>query len=197
MERQSILLWMKNEEELIEEALQGDEEAFELLLYPYRNNMLNLSYRMVGNLEDAKEISQEAIIKIFRYLNGYKKGKSFKNWMYKIVVNASNDFLRKKRKQEDIFAMKKVLAEDLTINPETEFLNKEVREKITYCLEDLSPKEKAVFLLRDSEGLSIKEAAGILGVSSMSVRTHLSRARQKLRIRLEKIFPDGPLENEQ
>jgi RNA polymerase sigma-70 factor (ECF subfamily) len=152
---------------------------------------------MVGNLEDAKEISQEAIIKIFRYLNGYKKGKSFKNWMYKIVVNASNDFLRKKRKQEDIFAMKKVLAEDLTINPETEFLNKEVREKITYCLEDLSPKEKAVFLLRDSEGLSIKEAAGILGVSSMSVRTHLSRARQKLRIRLEKIFPDGPLENEQ
>jgi len=197
MGRQSILLWMKNEEELIEAALQGDEDAFELLLYPYRNNMLNLSYRMVGNLEDAKEVNQEVIFKIFRYLNGYKKGKSFKNWMYKIVVNASNDFLRKKRKQEDIFTMKKVLAQDLTINPETEFLNKEVREKITYCLENLSPKERAVFLLRDSEGLSIKEAAGVLGVSSMSVRTHLSRARQKLRNRLEKIFPNGPLENEQ
>lgn len=83
---------MKNEEELIEAALKGDEAAFGLLLYPYRNSMLNLSYRMVGNVEDAKEVCQEAIFKIFRYLNGYKKGKSFKNWMYRIVVNASNDF---------------------------------------------------------------------------------------------------------
>lgn len=188
---------MKNEEDLIEASLQGDEDAFELLLYPYRNNMLNLSYRMVGNLEDAKEVCQEAILKIFKHMNGFKRDKSFKNWMYKIVVNASNDFLRKKRRHEDIFAMKKVLADNLSTSPETEFINKEVREKIAYCLEDLSPKERAVFLLRDGEGLSVKEAASVLDASSMSVRTHLSRARQKLRGRLEKIFPDGPLENEQ
>jgi RNA polymerase sigma-70 factor (ECF subfamily) len=188
---------MKNEEELIETALQGDEDAFELLLYPYRNNMLNLSYRMVGNLEDAKEVCQEAILKIFKYMNGFKRGNSFKNWMYKIVVNASNDFLRKKRRQEDIFAMKKVVIENHSMSPEIQFLNKEVREKIAYCLEDLSPKERAVFLLRDGEGFSVKEAAGVLGASSMSVRTHLSRARQKLRGRLEKIFPDEPLENDQ
>ena len=96
---------MKNEEDLIEAALQGDEDAFELLLHPYRNNMLNLSYRMVGNLEDAKEVCQEAILKIFKYMNGFKRGNSFKNWTYKIVVNASNDFLRKKRRHEDIFAV--------------------------------------------------------------------------------------------
>ena len=158
--------------------------------------MLNLSYRMVGNLEDAKEVCQEAILKIFKYMNGYKKGKSFKNWMYKIVVNASNDFLRKQKRHEGIYAMKKVMADNLSTNPETRFLNKEVREKIAFCLEDLSPKERAVFLLRDGEGLSVKEAAGVLGASSVSVRTHLSRARQKLRGRLEKIFPNGPLENE-
>jgi RNA polymerase sigma-70 factor (ECF subfamily) len=187
---------MKNEEELIEAALQGDEDAFEFLLYPYRNNMLNLSYRMVGNFEDAKEVCQEAILKIFKYMSGFKRDKSFKNWMYKIVVNASNDFLRKKRRQEDIFSMKRVLADNLSNSPETQFLDKEVREKIAYCLGDLSPKERAVFLLRDGEGLSVKETAGILGASSMSVRTHLSRARRKLRSRLEKIFPDQPLENE-
>ncbi len=187
---------MKNEEELIEAALQGDETAFELLLYPYRTSMLNLSYRMVGNVEDAKEVCQEAILKIFRYLSGYKRGKSFKNWMYKIVINASNDFLRHKRKQENIYAMKRVMVDSLSTNPEAQFLNKEVWEKVAYCLEDLSPKEKAVFLLRDGEGLSVKEAAGVLGASAMSVRTHLSRARQKLRRRLEKIFPEGALENE-
>jgi RNA polymerase sigma-70 factor (ECF subfamily) len=191
-----ILLWMTNEEELIKAALQGDEDAFERLLYPYRNNMLNLSYRMLGNLEDAKEVCQEAVLKIFRYLKRYKKGKSFKNWIYKIVVNASNDFLRKKRKHQDILAMKKNVIDDLSANPETQFLNKEVGEKIAHCLEGLSPKEKTVFLLRDVEGLSVREAAGVLGASSVSVRTHLSRARQKLRNQLEKLFPDGPLENE-
>lgn len=185
---------MKNEEELIEAALQGDEGAFELLLYPYRNSMLNLSYRMVGNLEDAKEVCQDVILKIFRYLNGYKKGKSFKNWMYKIVINASNDFLRKRKKQEDIFTMKKVMARNSVANPEAQFLNKEVRGKIAYCLEGLSPKEKAVFLLRDVEGLSVREAAGLLGSSSMSVRTHLSRARQKLKRQLERIFTEDAVE---
>lgn len=181
---------MKNEEELVEAVLQGDEDAFELLLHPYRNNMLNLSYRMVGNLEDAKEICQDSILKIFKYLNRFKKGKSLKNWMYKIVVNASNDFLRKRRRQEHILAMKKVAFDNLSTGPETQFQNKEVREKITICLEDLSPKERAVFLLRDNEGLSVKETAKVLGTSSMSIRTHLSRARQKLRGRLNKIFPD-------
>jgi len=187
---------MKNEDELIERTLEGDEDAFAILLLPYRNSMLNLSYRMVGNLEDAKEVCQEAMFKIFRYLKGYKKGKSFKNWMYRIVVNAANDFLRKKRKQEHIFAMKKVLSGGVSANPETRFLNKEVRDKIVVCLEVLTPKQKAVFLLRDGEGLSIKEAAGVLGASSMSVRTHLSRARQKLRDRLEKIFPEEAPENQ-
>jgi RNA polymerase sigma-70 factor (ECF subfamily) len=192
--RRSILLWMRNEEELIDAALRGDEDAFALLVRPYRNNMLSLSYRMVGNLEDAKEVCQEVIFKIFRYLNKFKKGKSFKNWMYKIVVNASHDFLRKKRKLENIYAMKKASGENASLDPEIQFLNREVKEMLAQCLEDLSPREKVVFLLRDGEGLSVKEAAAVLGTTSMSVRTHLSRARQKLRIRLEQIFPSDGME---
>jgi RNA polymerase sigma-70 factor (ECF subfamily) len=185
---------MRNEEELIDAALRGDEDAFALLVRPYRNNMLSLSYRMVGNLEDAKEVCQEVIFKIFRYLNKFKKGKSFKNWMYKIVVNASHDFLRKKRKLENIYAMKKASGENASLDPEIQFLNREVKEMLAQCLEDLSPREKVVFLLRDGEGLSVKEAAAVLGTTSMSVRTHLSRARQKLRIRLEQIFPSDGME---
>lgn len=186
---------MKNEGELIEAALQGNEEAFVTLLRPYRDNMLNLSYRMVWNLEDAKEVCQEVVIKIFKYLGRFKKGHNFKNWVYKIVVNTSSDFLRKKRKSEDIVAMKKVLGVDSSINPEAQFLNREVKDKIAYCLGTLSPKERAIFLLRDGEGLSVKEAAAVLGTSAISVRTHLSRARQKLRVGLEKIFSSADLEN--
>ena len=74
-------------------------------------------------------------------------------------------------------------------NPEKKFLNQEIKEKIQSCLHILSPKERAVFLLRDGEGLSIKEASMVLGSSSISIRTHLSRARQKIRARFEKIYP--------
>ena len=95
-------MWMKNEDELVMAVLQGDHGSFELLLRPYRRGLLNMAYRMTGNTEEAKEVCQEALIRIFRYLNKFKKGRNFKNWIYKIVVNTGYDFLRRKKKYEEI-----------------------------------------------------------------------------------------------
>jgi len=74
---------------------------------------------------------------------------------------------------------------DVSPNPEQQFLNKEIGSKIESCLRDLSPKEKTVFLLRDGDGFSVEETSRILRCSSLSVRTHLSRARKKIRAQLE------------
>jgi len=180
---------MKNDGELVEEVLRGVHSSFEILLRPYRQGLLNMVYRMTGNLEEAKEVCQDAVIKIYRYLNKFKKGRSFKNWIYKITVNSTYDFLRKKKKYEDIVEGQKNLVNGASPDPEKQLLNKEIRAKVEACLQILSPKEKAVFLLRDEEGFSIEEASKVLGCSSMSVRTHLSRARQKIRTRFEKIYP--------
>lgn len=179
---------MKSEEELVEDVLRGDHSSFELLLRPYRQGILNMAYRMTGNLEEAKEICQEALIKVFKYLRTFKKGSSLKSWIYKIVMNSSYDFLRKKRKYTQIIENQKSLIVNESLNPEKRFLSREIKEKIQNCLNILSPKEKAVFLLRDGEGLSIEETSKILGSSSISVRTHLSRARQKVRARFEKTY---------
>lgn len=185
---------MKKEEELIDEALQGNSSSFEILLRPYRQGILNMAYRMTGNLEDAKEICQETIFKIYRYLGNFKSGRSFKSWLFKAVINTSYDYLRKRNRERQLFEKQKPLKIKEAINPEHQLLRREIREKLQSSLFVLSPREKAVFLLRDGEGLSIKETSDALDCSSLSVRTHLSRARSKLRIQLEKIYPTGNLE---
>ncbi len=100
-------------------------------------------------------------------------------------MNSAYDFLRKKKKAGDIIESQKMLAVDVNSGPEQQFLNKEIRAKIESCLRNLSPKEKAVFLLRDGDGFSVEETSRILKCSLLSVRTHLSRARKKIRAQLE------------
>ena len=125
-------------------------------------------------------------MKIYKYLKTFKKGKNFKSWLFKIVVNSSYDFLKKRKRYEKLIEDKKVLFVNHGPDPEKMVLEKELREKIYRCLQTLSPKERAVFLLRDGEGFSIKEASEILGSSSMSIRAHLSHARHKIRMQFER-----------
>jgi RNA polymerase sigma-70 factor (ECF subfamily) len=180
---------MEKEEQLITEALQGSASAFEALLRPYRLGMLNMAYQMSGNFEDAKEISQEALLKIYRYLGSFKRGRSFKSWIFKTVINSSYDHLRKAKRHTQMIESQKNKVSYEEHGPEKRLLDKEIQEKIQNCLKALSPSERSVFLLRDGEGFSVKETAGILGSSSMSVRTHLSRARSKIRIQFERLYP--------
>ena len=179
-----------NTEELIKRALEGDENAFDSLLRPHGSAILNLALKMTGHMEDAREIAQEAVIKVFRYLHSFDPSRDFRNWVLKITVNATYDFWKKKKRDEGMMEEHKKSALGVSHeNPEKHIMRQEIRAKINSCLKALSPKEKSVFLLRDGEGLSIKETAGVLGYSSASVRTHLCRARKKIRIRMEEIYP--------
>jgi RNA polymerase sigma-70 factor (ECF subfamily) len=178
---------MRSEDELVEEVLSGNHRSFELLLQPYRQGLLNMAYRLTGDLEEAKEVCQEALIKVYRYLGRFEKGRSFKSWVYKITVNSAYDSLRKKKKYENLLENQRKMELRACYDPEKQLLNREIRTKIETCLQGLSPKEKAAFLLRDGEGFSIQETSQILKCSSLSVRTHLSRARKKIREQFEKI----------
>lgn len=169
----------------------GDEAAFESLLRPYRQGMLNTAYRMTGNSEEAKEICQEAVIRVFKYLRSFKRGKSFKNWVYKTLINCACDDLKKRSRREQLIENQKRGRITSSHNPEEEFLDSEIKEKILTFMQALSPREKAVFLLRDIDGLSIRETAEILRGSSVSIRTHLSRARQKIKRQFETFYFDS------
>lgn len=145
-----------------------------------------MAYRITGDREEAREVCQDAFLKMFKYLKSFKKGRSFKTWSYKILVNTSYDFLKHKKKYMRVIDSQKNASVYELPQVEQKIWRKQMREKIQGVLDILSPKEKAVFLLRDSEGLSVKEASLVLGCSQMSVRTHLSRARQKIKVHFAK-----------
>jgi RNA polymerase sigma-70 factor (ECF subfamily) len=174
-------VWMRDEDKLVEEVLRGQHASFELLLQPYQQGFLNMAYRITGDREEAREVCQDAFLKMFKYLKSFKKGRSFKTWSYKILVNTSYDFLKHKKKYMRVIDSQKSASVYELPQVEQRIWRKQMREKIQGVLDILSPKEKAVFLLRDSEGLSVREASLVLGCSQMSIRTHLSRARQKIK----------------
>jgi len=179
-------MWMKDEDKLVEEVLQGKHSSFELLLQPHRRGFLTMAYRITGDREEAMDVCQDAFIKIFKYLKSYKKGRSFKTWAYKVLMNTSYDYLREKKKFKRVIDSQKSTSIYESSQIENKVWKNQMRIKIQDMLDILSPKERAVFLLRDSESLSVKEASLVLGCSQISVRTHLSRARQKIKIQFEK-----------
>jgi RNA polymerase sigma-70 factor (ECF subfamily) len=180
---------MTDEATLAARIRSGDSAAFDELLRPYRSGMLNMAYRMTGDLEDAREVCQEAMIKIYRHIGSYRTDRSFRNWALKIVVNAAYDHLRRRRRRLDPASLGGNPNMGSKNDPEKRLEDRESGRRVEAALRRLSPREKRVFLLRDAEGYSVRETAEILGSSSISVRSHLSRARKKLREELAGLSP--------
>lgn len=148
---------------------------------------------MTRNWEDAKEISQETFLRAFKYLKRFDIQKSFRNWLFQILINSARNFVKKQRPSrrpaEGLKARMDVPEASIPSDPEQKHIAEEFKSRVLECLEDLSLREREIFLLRDIEECSIKESARILGCSSISVRVHLSSARKKIREKIKKEFP--------
>jgi RNA polymerase sigma-70 factor (ECF subfamily) len=177
----------EKEARLVELVLGGRTEAFEPLVTPYRKLLLTLAYRLSRNIEEAKEISQETLMRAFRYLGSFDRKRSFKNWLLQIEMNVWRSL---GERAADQGTLRELAARNSPEDPEERLAGEDAREKLLSCLGGLSPKEKQVFLLRDIEGRSVKETAAILRTSAISVRVHLSRARDKIRELVKERFPE-------
>lgn len=170
-------------------VLAGNTSAFEELINPYNRLIFNLIFRIIGDREEAKDIWQESLLKAFKYLPRFNPELNFRHWLLKIAVNLSRDFQRKKQRENLFWAQELGQAKEViqagksklsVLAARNSFENKaNLKIDINRCLNLLSPREKEIFLLRDLEGLSIKETAKILGCSSISVRVNLVSARKK------------------
>ena len=179
------------EKALIERVLGGDGAAFEPLVLPYRRTLLALAVRIVQDAEDAKEIAQEALFRAYKYLGRCDLERGFRNWLYQILVNAARDH-RRKRGLETQWRSDEPLPDDSAApgaGPEDAHQAGVLRAQLLDCLDAVSAKEREVFLLRDIEQMNVREAADALGCSAISVRVHLSRARQKIKARMIEKYP--------
>jgi RNA polymerase sigma-70 factor (ECF subfamily) len=185
------------EKDLVERVLSGDLASFEPLVEPYRRRLLGLAFRITRNTEDAKEVAQEAFLRAFKYLRNFDADKSFKAWLFQILVHAARNFRAKQARQESMVRSEPLreAAWDAAGSPERRHDARELRSRLLDCLDELSPREREVFLLRDVEDLNIQETARVLGSSAISVRVHLSSARKKIRARIRDKHPDLLKEN--
>jgi RNA polymerase sigma-70 factor (ECF subfamily) len=173
------------------EALRsGDRAEFAALIEAYSGQIYRLALKMVQNPQDAEDILQETFIKAYKALPNFEGRSSLSTWLYRIATNEALMFLRKKQpvqvsvdeplKSNEGFERPRQII-DWCCLPENELMSSEARANLDQRIQELPESLRAVFLLRDIEGLSTRETAEVLDISESAVKTRLSRARFRLR----------------
>ncbi len=178
-----------NEQVLIEKARSGDEASFELLINSCKTKAYNTALRYLRDEEDAMDVLQESLIKVFRHLNKFKGDCKFDTWVYRIVVNTCNDFLRKNKNQRSNIGMyyegesgeTAIEIPDNSPTPSEQLDSKLRASYLLDCLEEISAEHKEIIILRDIQGFSYEEISEIQQCSMGTVKSRINRARQKLK----------------
>jgi len=181
---------MIDEKQLIRQCKNGDIQAFEKLIEGYQKKVYNIAYRMLGNSEDAFDVSQEVFIKVFKAIVNFKEESSFSTWIYRIAKNVCLDELRKKKKAQVVSIHSTIQAddsefsiqlEDFQKGPEELLEIKELKNEVNKAINCLTDEHKLVIQLRDISGFSYEEIAEILQCSLGTVKSRISRARNSLK----------------
>ena len=184
---------------LVALAKKGDTNAFGRLMTEYQSKIYRLARRMTETDEDAEDVLQEAFIKAFRSLGGFKGKSKFSTWLYRITVNLALMKLRKKKLDavsldEPISTDEGIVQreiEDEGMDPLQELIESESKGILDKAIADLPKTYRAVFVLRHIEGLSTEETARIMNITVPAVKSRLHRTRLLLQ---EKLF--GHLKNQ-
>ncbi|HEX3877442.1 MAG TPA: RNA polymerase sigma factor [Bryobacteraceae bacterium] len=177
---------------LIRAAQRGDQDAFEQLVRTYDQSVLRLAMNLLRSPEDARDVYQEAFLRVYRNLHTFRFDCSFHTWLYRIVTNICLDQLRRRkvRKEEPsvvettdgpVDRMDAIEEDGADSDPERSMWNSELRNKIEVALEDLTPRERMVFELRHYQGLRLRNIGEMLGTSEEAAKNCLFRATQKMR----------------
>lgn len=182
---------------LVERVRQGDLDAFEQLMKQYDRKVFRIAQHITQNREDAEDIVQDTFLKAFTKLDQFQGTAKFYTWLVRIAVNESLMRLRKRRASKTVSMDEDVQTEEGSIprdfadwspNPEQNYRQAEMAEILRRNVQGLPPGFRAVFALRDIDGLSTEETAEALGLSIPAVKSRLLRARLQLRERLSKHF---------
>ncbi|MDR5659503.1 sigma-70 family RNA polymerase sigma factor [Serpentinicella sp. ANB-PHB4] len=175
------------EKELIKKSKSGDIKSFEALVGIYQKKALNIAYRMLGNIEDANDVTQEALIKAYKAIPKFKEESSFSTWLYSIVTNTGVDYLRKNKNKNVVYLDKRDENQmqrevpDNTNTPENVLEKKEIKQHIHSAINELALDHRTVIILRDIKGFSYKEIATMLKCSEGTVKSRISRGRAHLK----------------
>lgn len=179
------------DEELVASARQGDRRAFEELVDRHERRAYHIAFDFTRNREDAKDLSQEAFLKAFTNLKNFDGRSSFYTWFYRIIVNLCLDYKRRqKRAPADTFdervenQVEPSHEPEKTRPPDQDIMARQISRAVGEALETLPARQRTAFVLKNHQGLSIKEIAELMETAEGTVKVHLHRAVTALRERL-------------
>ena len=171
--------------ELVARIRSGDLEAFEGIIRLHERRILGMAVQMGLSPDDAQDVCQEAFLRVFRYLGGFRAGERFEAWLWRIAVNVVYDALRARRDREEVSwegifqggegVMSRSAGLQITVE------NADLCAKILSRMEVLTPQERMVFVLKELQDLDTAEVARAMRISSITVRRHSASGRRKLR----------------
>ncbi len=183
----------ETEHSLVERAQKGEQAAFEELVRRYQGKAYGIAVGMLHDSEAASDVVQDAFLKAYRHLGRFQGGSSFYTWFYRIVVNLSIDHIRRRKRsariEYDDGIARPELGEQkgtdlapryMDSNPAKAYQRRRLAQEIARCVDALSPKHRAVIVLREYEGLSYNEIAEVLGIAKGTVMSRLFHARKRL-----------------
>jgi RNA polymerase sigma-70 factor (ECF subfamily) len=171
------------DDQLVERAAAGDYAVFEELVHRHASGVYHLALKMLHNAADAEEVLQDTFLSAYTHLKDFRRQASFKTWVYRIAANQALTRLRKDKKKLELWLDEEtdMATADWTTDPEIMAEHEELRRRLMQAVDALPPAYRAVFWLRDVEGLSTQEVADVLDLEVPNVKTRLLRARLKLR----------------
>ena len=184
-----------NETALIRAAQAGDAEAFEQLVRSYDQSVLRMALNLLHSQEDARDIYQEAFLRVYKKLPQFRFDCAFSTWLYRIVANLCLDQIRKRkvRKEEpaavttpggEMDRFQFLPEQRADVDPQRQLMSSEVSERINAVLDTLSPRERLVFEMRHYQGMRLRAIGESLGVTEEAAKNCLFRATQKMRTAL-------------
>jgi RNA polymerase sigma-70 factor (ECF subfamily) len=177
--------------QLIEDAQKGNITAFEKIVKYHQSYAYAIAFRFLCDEDDAEDVVQESFIRIWNHLHDFDSRMKFTTWMYKIVVNLCYDKAKSNKRKMSLFAKwndnssKGDYIENTDI--ERDLTNKETAALIKRIADELSEKQRMIFLLRDIQDLTIEEVGEITGMSESAIKTNLFYARQNIKKKLAKL----------
>ena len=183
------------ESEILARVVAGDVEAFEYFVVTYQKRITRFVYTLLRDPAEADGIAQDVFVKAFRALPEFQGQSAFETWLTRIAINAVRDHVRRKKPVVSFSELREPHDDGPELppafdpadgtSPERDLLSRDIRRRIAEALVALSPRQRAVFVMKHYEEKSIAEIGEATGLDEGTIKSHLFRAARKLRERLE------------
>ena len=191
----------KTDEELVTLAAQGDTDAFNQLVVRWERSIHALAYRILGREEDARDVCQEAFLRAFRGLKGFKGQAKFSSWLYRIAVNLCRDWLRRERRRgviqpsEGFELNEQAIVDPISETVEELIVRRDLGRAVSKVMATLPEDQRTVIVLKEYHGLTFREIADLMECPLSTAKTRLYQGLSMLRRQLEENglnAPGGP-----